>query len=137
MKYLLLVCLLPLSVHATPEKMAEAFYFEDALGSTECRVMVGNVIMNRAKDKRWPDTVTGVINQKAQFSYMSDGKPETIVNKKLYSAFLALSKAVLSGEVPDLTDGANHYLNHKISGAKWWIAMEFKGRCGDHWFYKG
>lgn len=121
---------------ATIGKLAEALYFEARSEPTKCQIMVANVVMNRVVDKRWPNTITGVINQPWQFSYMHDGKPETITYSGVYSTIYYLSALVIAKAIPDLTDGANHYLNHNLSSAKWHTKMEFKGRCGDHWFYK-
>jgi len=43
-------------------------------GSDECsdetRMMVGTVVMNRVEDERFPDTITGVLTEKAQYGLL-------------------------------------------------------------------
>ena len=38
------------------------------------RILVANVIMNRVRDKRFPNSVTEVVYQRGQFSPVSDGR---------------------------------------------------------------
>ena len=123
---------------AKSTKMAEALYFEARGEPRRCQIMVANVIMNRVADHRWPSTVYDVINQPAQFSYMSDGKPETITDTAAYYELLKISNDVIDGKLKDLTGGANHYLNHNTATDthKWFETMELKAHCGNHWFYK-
>lgn len=51
------------------EELAIAIYQEgggDAV-CDECRYRIGDVILNRVSDKRFPDTIHGVLTQKAQY----------------------------------------------------------------------
>jgi N-acetylmuramoyl-L-alanine amidase len=142
-KLILALALAPTLAFANVQKLAEAIYFEAADQPRECQVMVANVIMNRVYDKRWPDSVKEVIDQPLQFSYMNEvpylkeyGIPEDIAVTRNYLSIYSIAQSSVNFSQPDLTDGANHYLNHKISNAKWWIDMQFVTRCGDHWFYR-
>lgn len=55
------------------ELLAMAIYAEaggDAC-SDETRLMVGNVVLNRVADSRFPDTLAGVLTQKSQYAHFS------------------------------------------------------------------
>ena len=69
------------------ECMVEAIYHEARSEGFVAQIAVGNVILQRVKDKRYPNTVCGVVHQakkwkgklirnKCQFSYYCDGKSE-------------------------------------------------------------
>jgi spore germination cell wall hydrolase CwlJ-like protein len=84
----------------------------------EGKVAVAHVIMNRARDKRWPDLPGMVCLQHLQFSCWNRGSPRyaaMLTPKKHVSAavwadcFRAACAAMMGFE-PDPTHGANHYL---------------------------
>ena len=58
--------------------MALNIYHEARGEVTEGQIAVAQVTVNRAKDKRWPDTICGVVYQSKQFSWthmIKDHKP--------------------------------------------------------------
>lgn len=70
------------------------------------RILVANVVINRVRDREFPDTITGVVYQKSQFSPVSNGSlnsctvtPETVE---------AVDRA-LAGE--DYSQGALYFMN--------------------------
>lgn len=83
----------------------------------ECRgepflgqVAVACVIRNRFTDSRWPDTYEGVVKQPKQFSCWDHGAPEP--NPGLvWNRLLWIAKGVVEDLIPDITLGANHYIN--------------------------
>ena len=64
--------------------LAEALYFEARGESLQGIVGVAEVILNRVDDRRYPNSLCGVVNQgtgeryRCQFTYTCDGRPETI-----------------------------------------------------------
>jgi len=103
-------------------------------------------IVNRVKDRRWPNTICGVTNQHKQYSYTLE-HPSTLKLKidkerRLYNGILTIVQTWQQGYMTDLLDGEykgiNHYLRcdiiHKV---KWTSKMTFLGREGDHCFYRG
>lgn len=77
------------------------------------RILVANVIMNRVRSPEFPNSITGVVFQKSQFSPIQDGRfnscevePETVE---------AVNRA-LSGE--DYSQGALYFMNRKRSQSR-------------------
>lgn len=83
---------------------------EAGICDTKGRILVANVVINRVRDSGFPDTITGVVYQKSQFSPVSDGSlesctvtPETVE---------AVDRA-LAGE--DYSQGALYFMNRRQS----------------------
>lgn len=93
------------------ECLREAIYHEAAGNSVDGGKAVASVIINRAGDPRFPDTVCDVVADgeaqgRCQFSYRCDGQPERFADKaKLANAETALS-IVAENPADDVTDGA-------------------------------
>ena len=71
--------------------LATAIYFEARGESYRGQVAVAQVVLNRVKDHRYPDTICGVVFQNqsrrnsCQFSFACDGIPETINDSKSWA----------------------------------------------------
>lgn len=93
------------------ECLREAVYHEAGAKSFDGGRAVGNVIINRARDPRFPNSVCGVIADgeakgRCQFSYRCDGRPEVLADRiKLDNATRA-AKQVLEAPADDVTSGA-------------------------------
>ena len=98
----------------------------------ECRgepffgqVAVACVIRNRVMDKRWPGTYRGVCLQDKQFSCWNEPLPLSHIQAAIYlEAFKRLwyiVEGVRTFKIPDITQGANHYINAfaRPSEPKW------------------
>jgi hypothetical protein len=106
--------------------------------------LVYRSVINRVKDKRWPNTICGVVNQYKQYSYTLDHP--SVLRKKVkkeqstYDKIKLLTKSwyVLKTKPLKGYEGVNHYLRcdiiHKV---KWTSKITFLGREGSHCFYKG
>jgi len=111
--------------------------YHEARGEPEQgQIRVCKVVLNRVADKRWPDTVKGVIYQPYQFSWTLDKKLWPIKN---YHALLkcaeSATKAYLQWIVGNKYSGANHYYAASIPAPSWSKRMEFLEQVGDHRFY--
>jgi spore germination cell wall hydrolase CwlJ-like protein len=84
---------------------------------------VNQVVMNRVKSPRWPLSIPLVILQRAQFSWLNEGDPNSdavwafLKNKTpvdTYKRMMRYADLVLRGKVRDLTYGANHYMSRRL-----------------------
>jgi spore germination cell wall hydrolase CwlJ-like protein len=121
--------------------MTEALYFE-ARGETENgQRAVAEVILNRVASPKYPDTVCEVVNQGAkrrhacQFSFMCDGKPESMDDRRAFRRAQAIARSALADVPGDLTDGATHYHTVEVS-PDWSAKLTRTVQIGFHVFYR-
>ena len=102
---------------------------------------VAHVILNRVKDRRWPDRIGAVCKQKWQFSCWNENDPNRV---KLLTAeptresFRAAIRACLDAiDGEDITRGADHYFADSIKAPMWALEMEQVAAIGHHLFFKG
>jgi N-acetylmuramoyl-L-alanine amidase len=105
------------------------------------QVAVANVVMNRVRDERFPNTVCKVVKQrksktKCQFSWYCDGKSDKAHNKQAYKIAVTLAEHVINGkELEDYTDGALFY--HADYVVPYWTKhFDKTKKIGTHIFYK-
>ena len=110
------------------ECLAQNMYWESRNQSFRGLLAVGNVVMNRMADSRFPNTACGVVHQavmikswktgeyipkrnKCQFSWYCDGKAEIIPTQdtQLYELTRSMAFKVYTGWFEDITNGATHY----------------------------
>ena len=144
------------------ECLALNMYYEARNQGTAGLLGVTAVVLNRVNDKRFPNTICGVVKQgptreswktrktldkndaiyypiknKCQFSWYCDGKSDEPKEKSIYKKFLDLSEAILNGEMPflDITDGATFY--HADYVTPGWAKSKTKTvEIQDHIFYR-
>lgn len=100
-------------------------------GSYRHKCIVTNVVLNRVKDSRFPNTVKEVLLQKNQFSstwnyYQKRNKPD----KKTVDAV----NAVLNGKERDESNGALYF--HSMSSDGWFSSLSFVMEMEGHRFFK-
>ena len=131
--------------------MATALYFEARGEPTVGQLAVGQVIMSRVADYRYPGTVCEVVKEgyyyswtpsipipdKCQFSFWCDGKPEEVTDKEAYAWAEEIAWGLLEGDlnVIDLTDGATHYHAYYVQPS-WSERFTQTVRINDHIFYR-
>ena len=144
----------------TPEEikcMAMNIYHESRNESLAGKVAVLLVTMNRVLDKRFPNTICGVVHQgkhwyskksnkyfpkrdMCQFSWYCDGKDDDPKNRKAYVYSIALTKYFLklSMMIIDFTEGATHYHADYIDRPRWAKRTNFKQtvQIDTHIFYR-
>lgn len=114
--------------------MTEAIVFESRGEPVEGQKAVSDVILCRYMDSRWPDTVTGVIHQKNQFSYIKDMHRQKMPSERDFkkARHIALTK-LLNLDEP-VVDACWYHATHvKPSWAK---EMKLVATIGNHKFYK-
>lgn len=99
--------------------LQEALYFESRSEGKAGQLAVALVIMNRVRDKRWPNNVCDVVHQPYQFSYYSDGKPEIYHDKRAKSVAGVLAEMVFFGTVVDFTEKSLYYYATWGETPKW------------------
>jgi len=130
--------------------MALNIYHEAKFQSMLGQIAVGQVVANRVKDDRFPNTVCGVVKQavtlkgtnkpvlhKCQFSWYCDGKKDTpsLESDEWHNA-KRYAKMVLYGTITlDFTEGATHYHATYVRPA--WARTKTKTtRIDRHIFYR-
>lgn len=96
------------------------------------QVAVGAVVMNRVKSSEFPDTISGVIYQKGQFSCVTDGQFNKAIdeNSTVYKA----AREAINGADP--TNGSIFFYNPKTSKSKWLYTRTTVVTIGKHRFAK-
>jgi spore germination cell wall hydrolase CwlJ-like protein len=91
--------------------------FEAAEEPDEGKAAVVHVILNRMRSKRWGDNVQEVVTEPWQFEPWMTRRNEIkrlSVDDPRYLDAARITDGVLSGVLPDATEGATHFLNPEI-----------------------
>lgn len=108
--------------------LARAIYGEARGEPYIGQVAVAAVILNRVKDSRFPNTVSGVIYQKNAFTCVSDGQINLTPNQTAIKA----AKDALSGWDP--TNGCLYYYNPSTATSAWIWTRQVRLKIGEHNF---
>lgn len=144
------------------ECLAKNMYYEARNQGTAGKLAVTNVVLNRVKDERFPNTICEVVKQgptreswktkkdknlpdeeriyypirhKCQFSWYCDGKSDEPVDSKTYMETLILADMILRGDIHDFTEGATHYHNDTVD-PYWNEHLVLMLTIDNHIFYK-
>lgn len=121
--------------------LTEALYFEARGETVKGQFAVAEVILNRVKSGRFPDSVCGVIHQgtgkryQCQFTYTCDGQAETIHEPAAFARVGKVARLILDGKSDALTAGATHYHTTNVS-PRWSRVYKRTAKIGVHIFYK-
>jgi spore germination cell wall hydrolase CwlJ-like protein len=121
--------------------LAEALYFEARGEPIQGQLAVGEVILNRVEDIRYPSSICKVINQgtgrrfACQFTYTCDGKLETVNERKPYEMALKIAKILMTTHDGKLTRGSTHYHSNYVN-PKWSKKFKRVAKFGRHIFYR-
>ena len=135
--------------------MALNVYHESRSDNLAGMFAVSDVVLNRVRDSRWPDTVCGVITDakysrwwkehhnklvpvrhKCQFSWYCDGRSDNPTDEDAWRraqtvAFQILNRDMMRG----ITEGATHYHATYVDPS-WNKRYHTIGRIGAHIFYR-
>lgn len=138
------LCVISISVNATElDALAEAIYFEARSEPFVCQVVLAQSILNRVAQKRYPDTVESVVRQKTlnkygkytcQYSYYCDGQPDKMTDYMAELRSYQTASRVLMRDLPDFSNGADHYYNPFKASPSWGNELEGAFMCGNHRF---
>lgn len=121
--------------------LAEALYFEARGESVRGMFAVGEVILNRVDNARFPNSLCAVINQgtgrqyACQFTYTCDGNPERINEPAAWDRVGKVARLLIDGAPRQLTDGATHYHTRAVS-PRWARVFPRTATIGSHHFYR-
>lgn len=117
--------------------LATAIFLEARGEPYDGKLAVGQVIVNRTENEKFPDTVCEVVYQEDQFAPTPGVNPlDYVENEKDLQSYLDSVHAateVLSGTV-DLVPTSTHF--HATYASPWWSQkLQRDGRIGNHIFY--
>lgn len=121
--------------------LSEALYFEARGESARGLFAVGEVILNRVDDARYPDSLCSVINQgtgrkfACQFTYTCDGLAERIHEPAAFERVAKVARELMDGAPRNLTGGATHY-HTKAVNPYWAKRFPQTAEIGFHYFYR-
>lgn len=122
--------------------LAMNIYYEARNQPIEGQIAVAQVVMNRVKSKQFPNSVCGVVYQKAeikgkevcQFSWLCEDYPKVPRNIDQWIVSKNLAKLVIHGKVKDYSKGALFY--HATHVNPGWKNVTQTVKIQDHIFYK-
>lgn len=142
--------------YSNPEEycLAQNIYFEARSSNLADQAAVADVVLNRVRDSRYPDTVCEVVKQgrqkpswkdpskmvmvrnQCQFSWYCDGKADIPKDTDAWLSAQQLAYfIILDNKYRGITEGATHY--HATYVKPDWISdMQLVGRIGDHVYYR-
>lgn len=123
--------------------LARAIYFEARSEPEAGQIAVANVILNRVKSKRYPNTICGVVYDGAhrlnscQFSFACDGKQDAPRGPKEWAKARKLASRALAGDAyVRVVSTATHYHADYVN-PRWSGTMKRLIKIGRHIFYHG
>src|SRR5262249_40878981 len=110
----------PVTWHLTAEDrdyLIRTIAFEASGEPAVAKIAVAYVVLNRTKSGRWGDNIKAVVTQLGQFEPWTTRRTEIeelSPDDPRYQSAAKIADAVLSGQTPDPTAGATHFLNPTI-----------------------
>ncbi len=126
--------------------LSEAMINEASVDGDVGMIAVANVITNRSKSENWDYEYCDIVYDPSNdpekpwacdFSYTCDEKDDIVREEDLdaYFRIIPIAAKVMSGEIGDITLGADHYVVCGVNRS-WMKDMKFTVRIGNHCFYK-
>lgn len=121
--------------------LTQAVYYEAGYESTEGKLAVAEVIMNRVSDHRYPNSVCEVVYQGAtrttgcQFTFTCDGALRRRPNKDKWDKARTVAAHVLMGLNERRTGSATHYHATYVDPI-WNVGLVRTNKIGAHIFYR-
>lgn len=123
--------------------LAEAVYYEARGESLEGQRAVAEVVLRRTLDRRFPNTVCGVVYQGAhkrnacQFSFACDGVGHGRRDRLAWKRAVEVAEYETTGEgrLTDSTAGAQYFHTTRVS-PPWSRRFIRTAKIGDHVFYR-
>lgn len=121
--------------------LAQAVYFEARGESLDGQRAVAHVVLNRVQDRRYPNTVCGVVFQnrhlanRCQFSFACDGVSDEPRQDRAWRRALVVAMEALTGVSGDITHASTHYHARYVEPL-WAPSLKETVRLGQHIFYR-
>ena len=140
----------PLYSERDIECLALNSYYEARSESVACQVAVAQVVMNRVKSNKFPNTICEVIQHgktrinwkgnvvpilnQCHFSWWCDGKSDIPVDVRTYHSILDLVTDILYLDTVDITEGSLYYHADYVT-PYWAPSFEMVTKIDRHIFY--
>jgi len=128
--------------------LAQNIYYEARSSNRADRMAVADVVLNRVKDTRYPNSICRVVQQgkkyadgrmvrnMCQFSWYCDGKSDwpTDMDSWVEAQQIAYN-IIVHNDARGITEGATHY-HARYVAPSWARHFQLIGRIGEHVFYR-
>lgn len=110
--------------------LAKIIHAEAGAEPYKGKVAVGAVVLNRVKDKKFPDLIEGVVMAKGQFEPVSNGRyDKSMPNQEDYLAAMEALNGV------DPTNGATYFYAPSLTKNTWHETLNYLTTIGNHRFF--
>jgi spore germination cell wall hydrolase CwlJ-like protein len=118
-------------------------YYEARSSNLADKAAVADVVINRSHDRRYPDSICGVVHdgykagrRDCQFSWYCDGKSDTPKDEDRWMEAQSIAFSMMNfGDYRGITEGATHY--HATYVDPFWASsLQMVGRIGQHIYYR-
>jgi len=138
-----------IAITPAEECLALNVYYEARSDNLAGKYAVADVVLNRVKDTRYPNTICAVVKQGkmgteggtvklnvCQFSWYCDGKSDTPNDEDSWQKAQMIAYNVINHrKFVGITEGSTHY--HATFVDPYWVSeLEFTGTIGQHLFYR-
>lgn len=121
------------------ECLSRAVYFEARGEALPGQFAVAEVVLNRVDSPAYPGSVCAVVSQSnrggCQFSFVCDGKPDSINEREAWNMAGKVAALMLSGAPRALTQGATHFHTGAVRPS-WSRRFPRTASIGTHHFYR-
>jgi hypothetical protein len=122
--------------------LAEAVYFESRGEPLEGQLAVAQVILNRVADKRFANSICGVVQERSpgpskacQFSFVCDAHSDVPAPSRDWKIAQAVAVVALDKNTLDVTGGALFFHASRVN-PKWRHRLALTRSVGTHLFYR-
>lgn len=123
--------------------LAQNIYYEARGSNLADKIAVTDVVMNRVIDRRYPDTICGVVqdgyiagSRTCQFSWYCDGKSDVPLDMDRWYEAQSIAYSMFEyGQYRGITEGATHYHASYVDPF-WADSLQMVGRIGAHIYYR-
>jgi len=121
------------------ECLAVNLYHESRSESDIANMFIVGVVLNRVKDRRYPNDICEVVFDDKSFSWTGDGLADNIYNEEQYQRLYKIVEYVLLNRqlILSMTEGVDHY--HTVSINPYWAnseVMQYVTTIDNHKFYR-
>jgi len=128
--------------------LAMAIYHEARGSDFKDKASVADVVLNRVANKRYPETVCGVVKQArvdrqgnlvpnmCQFSWYCDGRSDAPRESRKWSESNKIARVmIVEGKHRGISAGATHFHNHRVTPA-WADVFKQVSTTSGHIYYR-
>lgn len=125
------------------ECLALNIYYEARGSNLADKAAVADVVINRSLDRRYPNTICGVVQdgykagrRDCQFSWYCDGKSDIPRDTDRWMEAQSIAFSMVEfGDYRGISEGATHYHADYVNPF-WASSLQMVGRIGSHIYYR-